>query len=131
MRIEPGEAAVGDLPAIEGGTPVRETFLPFGVPAIGEEEIEEVVATLRSGWIGQGQKVARLEQEFAEAVGAAHAVAVSSCTAALHVSLVDAGVGPGDEVLVPSLTFVASASAVQHAGARPILCDVDPETFLL
>lgn len=117
--------------AIEGGRPVRETFLPFGVPAIGEEEIDEVVATLRSGWIGQGERVVRFEREFATAVGAEHAVAVSSCTAALHLALVVAGVGPGDEVLVPALTFAASATAVLHAGARPVFCDVDPETLLL
>lgn len=110
---------------------MRDTFLPFGVPAIGEEEIEEVVATLRSGWIGQGERVLRFEREFADAVDAEHAVAVSSCTAALHLALVVAGLQPGDEVLVPALTFAASATAVLHAGARPVFCDVDPDTLLL
>jgi dTDP-4-amino-4,6-dideoxygalactose transaminase len=117
--------------AIEGGPPVRETFLPFGAPAIGEEEIAEVVETLRSGWIGQGERVQRFEREFAAAVDAPHAVAVSSCTAALHLSLVAAGVGPGDEVVVPTLTFAASATAVEHAGGVPVFCDVDPETLLI
>lgn len=117
--------------AVDGGTPIRKTFLPFGAPAIGEEEIADVVETLRSGWIGQGKRVQRFEREFAEAVGAQHAVAVSSCTAALHVSLVAAGVQPGDEVLVPALTFAASATAVLHAGATPVLCDVDEPTLLL
>jgi dTDP-4-amino-4,6-dideoxygalactose transaminase len=117
--------------ALEGGSPVRGEFLAFGVPAIGEEEIAEVVDTLRSGWIGQGEKVARFERAFADAVGAPVAVAVSSCTAALHASLVAAGVGPGDEVLVPALTFAASATAVEHAGATPVFCDVEPGTLLL
>lgn len=117
--------------AIEGGEPTRAEFLPFGVPAIGEEEIAEVVDTLRSGWIGQGKKVARFEHAFAEAVEAPIAIAVSSCTAALHISLVAAGVRPGDEVLVPALTFAASATAVEHAGASPVLCDVEPGTLLI
>ncbi|HUP32018.1 MAG TPA: DegT/DnrJ/EryC1/StrS aminotransferase family protein [Gaiellaceae bacterium] len=117
--------------AIEGGKPTRDKFLPFGAPAIGEEEIAEVVATLRSGWIGQGARVERFEREFAAAVGAAHAVAVSSCTAALHLSLVARGLRPGDEVLVPALTFAATATAVEHAAGVPVLCDVDPETLLI
>ncbi len=117
--------------ALEGGEPVRQAFLPFGVPAIGEEEIAEVVDTLRSGWIGQGEKVARFEREFALAVDAPVAIAVSSCTAALHVSLVAAGVQPGDEVIVPAFTFAASATAVEHAGGTPVFCDVEPGTMLI
>lgn len=117
--------------AVDGGRPVRETFLPFGVPAIGEEEIGEVVATLRSGWIGQGERVERFEAAFAEYVGAPHAIAVSSCTAALHLALVAGGVGPGDEVLVPAMTFAASATAVEHAGGRPVFVDCDPDTLLV
>jgi dTDP-4-amino-4,6-dideoxygalactose transaminase len=117
--------------AIDGGTPVREEFLPFGVPSIGEEEIAEVVATLRSGWIGQGTRVQRFENEFAEYVGAPHAIAVSSCTAALHLSLVAAGIGPGDEVIVPAMTFAASATATLHAGATPVFADCRPATLLL
>jgi dTDP-4-amino-4,6-dideoxygalactose transaminase len=117
--------------AVDGGTPVRSEFLPFGVPSIGEEEIAEVVDTLRSGWIGQGKKVARFEQAFAQEAEAPIAIAVSSCTAALHVSLVAVGVRPGDEVLVPALTFAASATAVEHAGATPVLCDVEPGTLLI
>jgi dTDP-4-amino-4,6-dideoxygalactose transaminase len=115
--------------AVEGGTPVRASFLPFGMPAIGDEEIEEVVAVLRSGWIGQGARVAQFEREFCAAIGAAEAVAVSSCTAAIHLSLLLAGVKPGDEVLVPDLTFVATATAVEHAGAIPVFCDVDARTL--
>lgn len=111
--------------------PVRDEFLVFGRPQITEEEIAEVVATLRSGWIGQGPKVAAFEQAFAEYVGSPYAVAVSSCTAALHLALVAIGVEPGDEVVVPSMTFAASANAVIHAGARPVLADVDRETGCL
>src|SRR5215468_10520195 len=95
------------LPALLGGKPVRprERYLVFGAPAIGEEEIAEVVATLRSGWIGTGPRVARFEAEFAAHVGAPHAVAVASCTAALHLALLAAGIGPGDEVITTPLTF--------------------------
>jgi dTDP-4-amino-4,6-dideoxygalactose transaminase len=117
--------------ALEGGAPVRDSFLPFGVPAIGEEEIAEVVDTLRSGWIGQGEKVARFEREFAEVFDAPVAIAVSSCTAALHISLIAAGVGRGDEVLVPAFTFVATATAVEHAGATPVFCEIERDTLLI
>jgi dTDP-4-amino-4,6-dideoxygalactose transaminase len=122
---------VSERLAIEGGRPVRRDFLPFGVPALGEEEIDEVVATLRSGWIGQGERVHRFEREFAESFDAPHAVAVSSCTAAMHLALVVGGVGPGDEVLVPAMTFAATATAVEHAHATPVFCEVDPATLLL
>src|ERR687886_2856620 len=80
------------LPAIHGGPMTRESFLPFGAPVIGEEEIEEVVATLRSGWIGTGPKCWRFEAQIAEFVGADHAITASSCTAALHLALVAAGI---------------------------------------
>jgi dTDP-4-amino-4,6-dideoxygalactose transaminase len=122
---------VSERLAVDGGRPVRSEFLPFGVPLIGEEEIAEVVATLRSGWIGQGKKVERFEREFAAAVGAERAVAVSSCTAALHLSLVAAGIEPVDEVIVPAFTFAASATAVEHAHAVPVFCDVEPDTLLI
>src|SRR5690242_18225232 len=103
-------------------------FLSFHAPSIGEEEIAEVVATLRSGWLTTGHRAAQLESEFARAVGAPHALAVSSGTAALHLALCAAGVGPGDEVIVPTFTFTASAEAVLYAGARPVLADVDPRS---
>ncbi|HLF57732.1 MAG TPA: DegT/DnrJ/EryC1/StrS family aminotransferase [Thermoanaerobaculia bacterium] len=109
----------------------RDRFLVFGAPAIGEEEIEEVVATLRSGWLGTGPRVARFEEEFRRYKGADHAVAVGSCTAALHLSMLAAGLGPGDEVIVPALTFAATANAVLHAGATPVLADVDAVSFNL
>ncbi|MDF1561778.1 MAG: DegT/DnrJ/EryC1/StrS family aminotransferase [Deltaproteobacteria bacterium] len=103
-------------------------FIVFGAPLIGEEEIEEVVATLRSGWIGTGPKVKRFEGEFARYKGVEDAVAVASCTAALHLSLLDAGIGPGDEVITTPLTFCATVNAIHHTGATPVLVDVDPVT---
>jgi dTDP-4-amino-4,6-dideoxygalactose transaminase len=102
----------------------REQFLPYCLPSIGEEEIAEVVDSLRSGWITSGPKVKCFEEEFARYVGSTHAIAVSSCTAALHASLAALGVGPGDEVVVPTLTFCATANVVVHLGARPVIVDV-------
>ncbi len=106
----------------------RDDFLIFGRPMIGDAEIAEVVASLRSGWIGTGPKVQRLEAMIAEYAGVAHCRCVSSCTAALILGLQVLGVGPGDEVLVPAMTFVASATAIEHAGATPVLVDSEPWT---
>lgn len=102
-------------------------FLVFGAPQIEEAEIEEVIATLRSGWIGTGPRVAKFEREFAyyKRVGPDHVTAVNSCTAALHLSLVAAGIGPGDEVITTPLTFCATVNAIIHSGATPVLADVD------
>ena len=105
---------------------MRENFLVFGSPRIEEDEIEEVVSCLRSGWIGTGPRVAEFERRFAAYKGAEHAVAVNSCTAALHLSILAAGIGPGDEVITTPLTFCASVNAIIHAGATPVLADVDP-----
>ncbi|MGI8410960.1 MAG: DegT/DnrJ/EryC1/StrS family aminotransferase [Solirubrobacteraceae bacterium] len=110
---------------------MRESFLIFGRPSIGEEEIAEVVDSLRSGWIGTGPKVARFETMLSEYVGVPYCRCVSSCTAALILSMQILGIGPGDEVLVPAMTFVASANAVEHSGARPVLVDSVPETGLI
>ena len=103
-------------------------FLPFHVPSIGEEEIVEVVATLRSGWLTTGHRAVQLEEEFGRLLGARYALAVNSGTAALHLALSAAGVRPGDEVIVPTFTFTATAEAVVYLGARPVLADVDPVT---
>jgi dTDP-4-amino-4,6-dideoxygalactose transaminase len=111
--------------------PVRESYLVFGSPQLLEPEIEEVVATLRSGWIGTGPRVAAFENEFREYIGAEHAVAVHSCTAALHLSMIAIGLESGDEVIVPSMTFAASANAVIHAGGKPVLADVNRDTMCL
>jgi dTDP-4-amino-4,6-dideoxygalactose transaminase len=115
--------------AIDGGRPIRNRFLVFGAPDIRREEIDAVVRTLEGGWIGTGPRVAEFEEEFRRYVGTAHAVAVSSCTAGLHLSLIALGVQPGDEVIVPSMTFVATANAVVHVGARPVLVDCERETM--
>lgn len=115
--------------AIDGGSPVREQFLPFGRPCLGDEEIKEVVDTLESRWIGTGPRAMRFEQMFAEYVHTPHALAVNSCTAALHLSLLASGIGPGDEVITSPLTFAATANVVVHVGAKPVFADIDPLTL--
>jgi dTDP-4-amino-4,6-dideoxygalactose transaminase len=107
-----------------------EPFLVFGAPSIGEEEIAEVVACMRSGWLGTGPRVARFEQAFADyrQVHANQVAAVNSCTAALHVSMVAAGIEPGAEVITTPLTFCATVNAIEHAGLTPVLADVDAHT---
>jgi dTDP-4-amino-4,6-dideoxygalactose transaminase len=115
--------------AIYGGKPVRNNFLIFGNPAIEQAEIDEVVASLRSGWLGTGPKVSRFQQDFRDYKGASYAVAVSSCTAALHLSMLVAGLRPGDEVITTPMTFCATVNAIIHAGLTPVLADVDPMTM--
>jgi dTDP-4-amino-4,6-dideoxygalactose transaminase len=107
---------------------MRSEFLVFGKPRIEEEDIAEVVATLRSGWIGMGPRTIQFERDFAAYTGAKHAIAVNSCTAALHLGLIAAGVGPGDEVITTPLTFAATANVIEHVGARPIFADIDRRT---
>ena len=107
----------------------RQEFLPFAPPLIGEEEINEVVATLRSGWITTGPKTKRFETNLAAYLGASGALALNSCTAALHTALVTLGVGPGDEVITTPLTFAASVNVIEHVGARPVLVDVEADTL--
>lgn len=109
----------------------RESFLVFGAPFIGEEEIAEVVDSLRSGWVGTGPKVHRFEQMLSDYVGVPNCRCVSSCTAALILAMQVLGIRPGDEVLVPAMTFVASANAIEHAGATPIFVDSEPHTGLI
>jgi dTDP-4-amino-4,6-dideoxygalactose transaminase len=109
--------------------PVREAFLPYNRPDILEDEISEVVDTLRSGWITTGPKTKEFEARFASYVRARNAIAVNSCTGALHVALAAAGVGPGDEVIVPTMTFCATANVVVHVGATPVIVDVEPDTL--
>jgi len=106
------------------------SFLPYALPWIGEEEIAEVADSLRSGRITTGPKVARFEEDFARYVGARHAIAVSSCTAALHIALAALGVGPGDEVIVPTMTFCSTANVVVHLGATPVLVDVNEDGYI-
>jgi dTDP-4-amino-4,6-dideoxygalactose transaminase len=104
--------------------PVRETFLSFQPPAVGDEEVAAVAETIRSGWLTSGPRAAELERRFAEYVGAKHALALSSGTAALHLSLIALGVGPGDEVITTPITWPATANVIVHAGARPVFADV-------
>ena len=108
---------------------MRENFLPFSPPYIGEEEIEGVVDSLRSGWITTGPKTKLFEKEFAAYLGAPAALAVNSCTAALHLGLVCNGIGPGDEVITTPLTFAATVGVIEHAGATPVLVDIEPDTM--
>jgi len=110
-------------------TRVRANFLAFSPPFLGEEEIAEVLDTLRSDWITTGPKVARFEEEFAAFVGAPAALALNSGTAALHVALAVLGVGPGDQVISTPMTFCSSIHVIEHLGARPLLVDVEPDTL--
>ncbi|MEO8481943.1 MAG: DegT/DnrJ/EryC1/StrS family aminotransferase [Acidobacteriota bacterium] len=102
--------------------------VPFSPPDIGTAEIAEVIATLESGWLSTGPRVRQFEDAFAAYVGATHAVALNSCTAGLHLSLLAAGVGPGDEVITTPLTFCATANVIVHVGATPVFADVDLST---
>jgi dTDP-4-amino-4,6-dideoxygalactose transaminase len=106
---------------------MAETFIPFHRPSIGEEEIGEVVETLRSGWLTTGPRTARFEREFRECVGASHAVAVNSATAALHLALAALKIGPGDEVITTPMTFCATVQTILHVGATPVLADIGPD----
>lgn len=108
---------------------MRETFLPYCRPDTATLEANAVEECIRNGWLTTGPKVREFEQAFAAAAGVKHAVAVNSCTAALHIGLLAAGVGKGDDVVMPSLTFVAGAQCTLEAGARPVFCDVNPETL--
>ncbi len=110
---------------------MSEEFIVFGAPEIQRSEIDEVVDCLESGWLGTGPKVARFEQDFAtyKGVGANQVAALNSCTAALHVSMIAAGVGPGDEVITTAMTFCATVNSIIHAGATPVLVDIDPVTM--
>src|SRR5215813_9537687 len=103
-------------------------MIPVMRPWLGNEEAEAAAEAVASGWVAQGPRVQEFEEAFAAAIGAPHAVAVSSCTAALHLAMIAAGIGPGDEVIVPSLSFIATANAVRYVGARPVFADVDLAT---
>src|SRR5689334_7862562 len=113
----------------------NDMFVPFSVPSIGEEEIEEVVAVLRSGWLTSGARTERFEQEFRKYVQAPTALAVNSCTAGLHLALAALGIRPGDEVITTPLTFCATVNTILHVGATPVLADIgddgnlDPESL--
>ncbi len=109
---------------------MRTKYLPYAAPSIGEEEIAEVVDSLRNGWLTTGPKVKAFERSFGEFVGAKHCLAISSCTAGLTLALAALDAGPGDEVIVPTLTFCATANVVEHRGARPVPVDVGDDLQL-
>ncbi|MGE5707883.1 MAG: DegT/DnrJ/EryC1/StrS family aminotransferase [Bacteroidota bacterium] len=109
----------------------KEKFLVFGAPPIEDTEIQEVVQSMKTGWLGTGPKVAAFEASFAIYKGAEFPIAVNSCTAALHLSLLAADLKPGDEVITTPMTFCATVNAIIHAGATPVLADIDPETLNL
>jgi dTDP-4-amino-4,6-dideoxygalactose transaminase len=108
---------------------VREQFLPFSPPLVGDEEVAGVVDSIRSGWLTTGPRVATFQSRFAEYIGARDALALNSCTAALHVALKVLGIGPGDAVVSTPMTFTSSIHVIEHVGARPILVDVEPDTL--
>jgi len=108
---------------------MRKDFLVFGSPLIEQPEIEEVVASMKSGWLGTGPKVHKFEEMFTEYKGSKYAMAVNSCTAALHLSLLAIGLKPGDEVIVPTMTFTSTASVVIHAGGIPVFADCNKNTM--
>lgn len=115
--------------AIFGGSPVREKQIFYGRQCIEQDDVDAVVATLTSDYITCGPKVAELEQTLCEVTGAKYAVVVSNGTAALHLAAMTAGFGEGDEVIVSSITFAASANCVLYCGAKPVFADIDPETY--
>ena len=115
--------------AINGGKPVRKDFLVFGSPKIANEEIEEVVDSLKSGWLSTGPKVHKFEELFKNYIGCKHALALNSCTAGLHLSLIVSGVKQGDEVITTPLTFAATANTILHIGAKPVFVDVERDSM--
>jgi dTDP-4-amino-4,6-dideoxygalactose transaminase len=110
-------------------TTIVKRTIPIARPFVGREEEEAVVQSLRSGWLSQGPQVAEFERRFAEFVGAKHAIAVSSCTTALHLAFIGANIGPGDEVLCPSFSFIATANSIRYVGATPVFVDIDRVSF--
>lgn len=117
--------------AVNGGPPVRDSLLPYGRQQVTDDDVAEVEKVLRSDFLTTGPKVGEFEDALAKAVGANHAVVVSSGTAALHALMAGIGIGPGDEVIVPAITFAATANAVLYCGGTPVFADVSPDTLLI
>lgn len=118
-----------ELPAIEGGKPVRDSFLVFGKPKIGKKEINEVVDSLKNGWLGTGPKVGKFEHLLKNYLGSKYTLALNSCTAGLHLSLLACGIKKGDEVITTPLTFGATVNVIEHVGATPVLADVEMDSM--
>lgn len=106
----------------------REEFLPYALPLIEDDDIHEVIDSLKSGWLSKGKKTIEFEKRFADYVGVKHAIAMNSCTAALHTSLLSGGIKAGDEIITTPMTFASTANTILHAGARPVFVDIDPVT---
>src|SRR4051812_19390770 len=117
--------------AIDGGAPVRRLMLPYGHQTIDESDVEAIKQAVHSDWLTTGPRVGQFEQAFAKFTDAAEAVAVNSGTAALHASMDALGVGPGDEVIVPALTFAATANCAVYQGATPVFADIDSKSLLI
>lgn len=117
--------------ALFGGSPVRKTLLAFGKPDIRQNDIKSVVDVLKSGWIGTGPKVTEFESKVKEYIGAKVAVATNSASAALHLSLLFSGIGSGDEVIIPPITFPSTVNMIENIGAKPVFIDINPQTGLL
>ncbi len=117
-----------NIPVISGGLPIRKNFINFAVPDINKEDIESVVKVLKSGWLTTGPKVQEFEQLLERYIGSKHAIALSSCTAALHLSLIANKIGPGDEIITSPLTFASGINVIIHTGAKPVFVDVEKET---
>ncbi len=122
---------MNDRLAIDGGTPIRGAMLPYSHQTVDEQDVQSVVEVLRSDWLTTGPKVAEFERCLADTVGAVDAVSVSSGTAALHTAMFALEIGPGDEVIVPAITFASTANAVLFQGGRPVFADLNPDTLLL
>src|SRR2546421_4159018 len=108
---------------------LKKMSVPITKPALTEEEARAPYESIKSGWVTQGPKVAEFERAVAVYVGAKHGIATTSCTTGLHLALATIGIGPGDEVIVPSFTFIASANAILYTGATVVFCEIDPRTF--
>ena len=118
-----------EKPAIAGGKSIRETYLVFGKPDIGVEEIKEITDVLKSGWLSTGPKTKAFEDKFREYIGCKHAIALNSCTSALHLSLLCNGITKGDEVIVTPMTFAATVNVIEHVGATPIFIDIEDTSY--
>lgn len=117
------------IPGIDAGEPVRKSYLPFSKPCLDNEEKAEVIAALDSGWLSTGPRTRRFEDEIKRMIGAKNALAISSCTAGLHLALVSADIGPGDEVITSPFTFISTANVILQTGAKPVFSDIRFDTY--